>query len=114
MTRFALAQRVCGRDFRTMKTAALFLCAAFLLLLSVTGSWAQSFQGTGNNFGSGWRSDGNGGYQGTGNNFGGGWRSDGNGGYTGTGNNFGSGWRSDGSGGFQGSGNGFGEGWRRN
>ena len=74
-----------------MKTKALLFAAS--LLLPLAASQAQSFQGTGNNFG-------------------GGWRSDGNGGYIGTGNNFGSGWRSDGSG-FQGSGNRFGEGWSR-
>ena len=37
---------------------------------------AQGLQGTGNNFGSGWQSDGMGGLQGTGNNFGSGWQSD--------------------------------------
>jgi len=73
---------------------------------------AQTSQGTGNNFGSGWRSDGNGGYRGTGNNFGSGWQSDGNGGFRGTGNNFGSGWRSDGNGGYRGTGNNFGSGWQ--
>ena len=35
---------------------------------------AQTVQGTGNNWGQGYRSDGNGGLQGTGENWGGEWR----------------------------------------
>lgn len=71
----------------------------------------QTIQGTGDNFGGGWASDGRSGYQGTGDNFGGGWVSDGRGGYQGTGNNFGSGWASDGRGGYQGTGNNSGRGY---
>ena len=96
-------------DSRRMKT---FSAAVALSLFLAAASLAQSFQGNGNNFGSGWRSDGSGGYTGTGNNCGSGWRSDGNGGFTGTGGNFGSGWRASG-GGYTGTGGNFGSGWNR-
>ena len=69
---------------------------AFLVVAPTRTVDAQnSWQGTGNNLGSGWRSDSLGGLRGTGNNLGSGWRSDGLGGLRGTGNNLGSGWRSD-------------------
>ena len=74
-------------------------CNVILMLLGIvmavtSTTIAQTVRGTGNNFGSGWQSDGNGGVRGTGNNFGSGWQSDGNGGVHGTGDNFGSGWQS--------------------
>jgi len=59
--------------------------------------------------GSGWRSDGRGGFSGTGGNFGSGWQSDGRGGYSGSGDNFGSGWRDNGDGTFSGTGDNFGK-----
>lgn len=66
-----------------------------VLGLSALVAAAQSVSGMGKNFGSGWSSDGHGGYQGTGKNFGSGWSSDGRGGLQGTGKNFGRGWSSD-------------------
>ena len=75
------------------KSVKLILAAAFLVASSAMAS-AGDLQGTGDNLGGGWRSDGNGGYRGTGDNLGSGWRSDGNGGLRGTGDNLGSGWRS--------------------
>ncbi len=59
------------------------------LTLSMTNVWSQHLTGTGENFGSGWRADGQGGYIVTGKNFGQSWRSEGQGGYIGTGDNFG-------------------------
>ena len=73
--------------------ASIIAIVGVTLGLSAFDVKAQGYSGTGNNFGSGWKSDGNGGFRGTGNNFGSGWKSDGNGGLRGTGNNFGSGWR---------------------
>jgi hypothetical protein len=61
------------------------------LLLS-TNLWADSYQGTGKNFGEGWQRDSQGNLHGTGKNFGEGWAPDGNGGYRGTGKNFGKNW----------------------
>ena len=75
-----------------MKTMNWMMAAAVFMAM-VAAVQAQIIQGTGNNSGSGWRSDGIGGFQGTGNNSGGGWRSDGIGGFRGTGNNSGGGWR---------------------
>ena len=68
------------------------LCAALIVLLVVAGTAvAQNYQGTGDNRGSGWRSDGSGGLIGTGDKRGSGWRSDGSGGLIGTGDKRGSG-----------------------
>ena len=53
----------------SLASLALFSFASFASFAS-----AQTLNGTGDNFGSGWRSDGNGGLRGTGNNFGSGWR----------------------------------------
>ena len=74
-----------------MKSFSIFTLILFFSFNS--NILADSMQGTGNNFGSGYRSDGMGGLKGTGDNFGSGWRSDGMGGLKGTGNNFGSGYR---------------------
>jgi hypothetical protein len=74
-----------------MKTL-LALATFFLSLTIASEAGAQTFQGTGSNWGSGWTSDSNGGYRGTGSNWGSGWTSDGNGGYRGTGSNWGAGW----------------------
>jgi|ETNmetMinimDraft_20_1059909.scaffolds.fasta_scaffold35412_2 hypothetical protein len=80
-----------------MRKLALIVFISFLTVVALPylDAMAQSnYQGTGDNFGRGWRSDGRGGQQGTGDNFGRGWRSDGRGGQRGTGDNFGRGWRS--------------------
>jgi len=61
-------------------------------ILAAMASSAYSYQGTGGNWGSGWESDGSGGFIGTGGNWGSGWASDGSGGLIGTGSNWGSGW----------------------
>ena len=47
-----------------------------LMLVCALGTWAsaQTIQGTGDNWGRGYHSDGSGGLQGTGENWGGGWR----------------------------------------
>ena len=64
------------------------LIISLLFSLSVIFSFhSQTWTGTGNNFGSGWLSDGFGGFLAR-NNFGSGWQSDGSGGLFGTGNNF--------------------------
>ena len=87
----------------------------FTLLLGcalATLASAQTVQGTGNNWGQGYSSDGNGNIHGTGESWGGGWESDGNGGYRGTGNNWGRGYRSDGNGGLEGTGADWGRGYR--
>ena len=68
-----------------------FFILAILSFASV--SLAQTWQGTGSNWGSGWRKDSSGNIQGTGDNWGKGFRQDSRGNLEGTGDNWGSGWR---------------------
>ena len=77
---------------------------ALIVFMLLPPAWADSYSGTGKNFGEGWQRDSQGNLHGTGKNFGQGWAPDGNGGYRGTGTNFGKNWASDGRGGLQGSG----------
>ena len=79
-----------------MRSTFISVFAACLVVALGNNAVIENYRGTGNNFGSGYRSDGNGGITGTGNNFGSGYRSDGNGGATGTGKNLGSGHRNEG------------------
>ena len=76
-----------------MKKNLVFFLVAVTLVSFCAISNAGDLYGTGDNLGSGWQSDGNGGYRGTGDNLGSGWQSDGSGGLRGTGDNLGSGYR---------------------
>ncbi|MGB5715835.1 MAG: hypothetical protein WBN81_01945 [Gammaproteobacteria bacterium] len=86
--------------------------AVLMSALSVTSveSFAGELNGTGDNYGSGWRSDSSRNFNSTRNNFGYygyGYRNDSTGNLRGTGGNFGSGWRSDSSGNLQETGGNF-------
>ena len=56
------------------RTLALIAVIGFSFASHNLDAKAQGYSGTGDNFGSGWQSDGNGGLRGTGDNFGSGYR----------------------------------------
>ena len=60
--------------FIFLRTLALIAVIGISSNFYNTDAKAQGYSGTGDNFGSGWQSDGNGGLRGTGDNFGSGWR----------------------------------------
>ena len=77
-----------------MNPKPLIQALLFLAVLAFASlSLAQTWQGTGKNWGSGWHLDSQGNWQGTGSNWGKGWRQDSRGNLEGMGDNWGSGWR---------------------
>ena len=56
-----------------MKKALLITLVSTFLGIMSTNALGWGWNGTGNNYGSGWSSDGAGGYRGTGSNYGSGW-----------------------------------------
>ena len=97
-----------------MKKITFFFVIGIFFFTTSSFSFGQSIYGTGRNQGSGWMSNGAGGFNGTGRNQGLGWMSNGAGGFNGTGRNQGSGWMSNGAGGFNGTGRNQGLGWMSN
>jgi len=77
------------------------------------GQPPTAMDGTGKNFGRGYRPDAAGNLHGTGPDFGRGWARHSDGGWRGTGKNFGRGYRPDAAGNLHGTGTDFGRGWAR-